>query len=101
MHIPVVDVAIDSAKPWAQGLEAVGQFHTADVARMPNLVALPEVNFIFIIPEAVGVADDANLLHKRYLSLAGASRPKRLRMNVAINRSVSSMPNKLELMQRS
>lgn len=49
-----VDVAIDGPEGF-QGLEAVGQLDRADVARVPNLVALGKIFRVTVVPPGVGI----------------------------------------------
>ena len=49
-----IDVAMHSTK-WGKGAEAVDYVERADIASMPNLVAIGEVFFYFFIAHAVCV----------------------------------------------
>ena len=59
----VSTVAVAAHSPQrTESRQAVGEFGTADVARMPYLVARLEIFQVFIIPIGVGVANNSNFL---------------------------------------
>ena len=74
-----------------EGSEPLSHLNTADVTCMPDLIAGLKVVQILIVPIAVRIAQDANLLHNS----------NRLRINVAMIFSVSSNPSMLASIQKS
>ena len=61
-EVTPVAVAADSPER-PEGSQFLGHLHTPDVSGVPDLVAGLEVVQVFVIPIAMGVADNANLLH--------------------------------------
>ena len=60
----VATIAITADSPKRTELrQTVGHLHTADIPRMPNLVARFEIVQVLIVPVAVCIADDADSFH--------------------------------------
>lgn len=67
-QLVAVDIAIDRPEGF-QRLEPVGQLYRADVARVPNLVALGKIFLVAVVPPGVGVGQQTYLYHRSFLNL--------------------------------
>ena len=60
-----VHVTMHSTKNRGDGLQAVGQLITADVAGMPHLITVSKVLYIAVVPPCMRITDDAYLFHDK------------------------------------